>query len=89
MHYQLRKGTGISASELREFFFQVAMLRDIEEALGSPLDSRPQAPVPKPVIIVISGSSGVGKYVVVKLWYLFFHLSVYWLVHLFSNLLVY
>ena len=65
------------------------MLRDIEEALGSPLDSRPQAPAPKPLIIVISGSSGVGKYVVVKLWYLFFHLSVYWLVHLFSNLLVY
>jgi hypothetical protein len=89
VHYQLSKGTGISASELRECFFQVAVLRDIEEALGSPLDSGPQVPAPKPLIIVISGPSGVGKDAVVKVWYLFFHLPLYWLVHLLSNLLVY
>lgn len=47
-------------------FSQVAMLQDIEEALGSPLDSGPQVPTPKPLIIVISGPSGVGKDAVVK-----------------------
>jgi len=47
-------------------FNQVAVLRDIEEALGSPLDSGPQVPAPKPLIIVISGPSGVGKDAVVK-----------------------
>lgn len=42
------------------------MLREIEASLGSPLDSGPQVPPPKPLIIVISGPSGVGKDAVVK-----------------------
>lgn len=56
----------INEDGVGDTFNQVAMLRDIEEALGSPLDSGPQAPAPKPLIIVISGSSGVGKDAVVK-----------------------
>eukprot|EP01018_Ginkgo_biloba_P003941 Gb_13993 [translate_table: standard] len=45
---------------------EVAMLRDLEAALGSPFESGPQAPAPKPLIIVISGPSGVGKDAVIK-----------------------
>lgn len=42
------------------------LLRGLEAALGSPLSSEPLAPSPKPLIIVISGPSGVGKDAVIK-----------------------
>uniref|UniRef100_A0A0D6QTJ5 guanylate kinase n=1 Tax=Araucaria cunninghamii TaxID=56994 RepID=A0A0D6QTJ5_ARACU len=45
---------------------QVEMLKDLEVLLGSPLDSGPQVLPPKPLIIVISGASGVGKDAVIK-----------------------
>eukprot|EP00249_Psilotum_nudum_P010422 c22532_g1_i1 orf=376-1266(+) len=40
---------------------QNAILRHVEDALGSPLGSGPQAPPSRPLVIVISGPSGVGK----------------------------
>ncbi|KAH9540808.1 hypothetical protein CY35_14G024900 [Sphagnum magellanicum] len=42
------------------------MLEELEQALGSPLDSQPQVPSPKPLVLVISGPSGVGKDAVIK-----------------------
>lgn len=42
------------------------MLKELEQALGSPLDTQSQAPPPKPLVIVISGPSGVGKDAVIK-----------------------
>ncbi|CAM6017692.1 unnamed protein product [Sphagnum balticum] len=42
------------------------MLEELEQALGSPLDSQPQVPSPKPLALVISGPSGVGKDAVIK-----------------------
>jgi len=55
------------------------MLEDLEQALGSPLDSQPQVPSPKPLVLVISGPSGVGKDTVIKVFHLIFALlSVCW-----------
>ncbi|KAG0585791.1 hypothetical protein KC19_2G039400 [Ceratodon purpureus] len=42
------------------------VLKELEQALGSPLDTQPQTPQPKPLVIVISGPSGVGKDAVIK-----------------------
>ena len=48
------------------FLQQVQVLKELEQALGSPLDTQPQGPRPKPLVIVISGPSGVGKDAVIK-----------------------
>ena len=45
---------------------QVPVLEELEQALGSPLDKKSQAPAVKPLVIVISGPSGVGKDAVIK-----------------------
>lgn len=42
------------------------VLKALEKALGSPLDTGPQASPSKPLVIVISGPSGVGKDAVIK-----------------------
>ncbi|KAF5181586.1 Guanylate kinase-like, partial [Thalictrum thalictroides] len=42
------------------------LFRGLESALGSPFSSEPLSPSPKPLIIVISGPSGVGKDAVIK-----------------------
>ncbi|XP_026441299.1 guanylate kinase 2, chloroplastic/mitochondrial-like [Papaver somniferum] len=42
------------------------LLRGIESVLGSPFSSDPFTPKPNPLIIVISGPSGVGKDAVIK-----------------------
>ncbi|PIA49113.1 hypothetical protein AQUCO_01300160v1 [Aquilegia coerulea] len=42
------------------------LFRGLESALGSPFSSQPLSPSPKPLIIVISGPSGVGKDAVIK-----------------------
>ncbi|MCL7022077.1 hypothetical protein MKW94_007068 [Papaver nudicaule] len=42
------------------------LLRGIESVLGSPFSSNPFTPTPNPLIIVISGPSGVGKDDVIK-----------------------
>ncbi|VFQ65230.1 unnamed protein product [Cuscuta campestris] len=42
------------------------VFRALEAALGSPFSSSPTAPNPNPLIIVISGPSGVGKDAVIK-----------------------
>ncbi|GBG72079.1 hypothetical protein CBR_g11013 [Chara braunii] len=43
-----------------------AILGSVESSLGGPLGTGPQAPPPSPLIIVISGPSGVGKDSVIK-----------------------
>ncbi|KAI5070205.1 hypothetical protein GOP47_0014548 [Adiantum capillus-veneris] len=45
---------------------QELRLKEIEQALGSPLATGPQAPPPKPLVLVISGPSGVGKDAVIN-----------------------
>ncbi|BBM96719.1 guanylate kinase [Marchantia polymorpha subsp. ruderalis] len=45
---------------------QIAMMAELEDALGFPLGQGPQSPSPKPLVIVISGPSGVGKDAVIK-----------------------
>ena len=42
------------------------LLRALESSLGSPFSSEPLNPNPNPMIIVISGPSGVGKDAVIK-----------------------
>lgn len=42
------------------------LIRALETSLGSSFSSDPIAPTPKPLIIVISGPSGVGKDAVIK-----------------------
>lgn len=42
------------------------VFRALEAALGSPFSSEPLAPNPNPLIVVISGPSGVGKDAVIK-----------------------
>jgi guanylate kinase len=42
------------------------ILREVEAALDSPLGTGPQAPAKKPLVIVISGPSGVGKDAVIN-----------------------
>nr|GME16595.1 guanylate kinase 2, chloroplastic/mitochondrial [Ipomoea batatas]GME17699.1 guanylate kinase 2, chloroplastic/mitochondrial [Ipomoea batatas] len=42
------------------------VIRALEAALGSPFSSDPLAPNPNPLIVVISGPSGVGKDAVIK-----------------------
>ncbi|XP_024381231.1 guanylate kinase 3, chloroplastic isoform X2 [Physcomitrium patens] len=42
------------------------VLKELEKVLGSPLDTQPQAPPPNPLVVVISGPSGVGKDAVIK-----------------------
>lgn len=41
-------------------------MKALECSLGSPLGRESQLPPPKPLVIVISGPSGVGKDVVIK-----------------------
>ncbi|KAH7421744.1 hypothetical protein KP509_13G073700 [Ceratopteris richardii] len=43
-----------------------SLLKEVEGALGSPLQRSSQAPVPKPLVMVISGPSGVGKDAVIN-----------------------
>lgn len=38
----------------------------LEKALGSSLSRAPQAPSPQPLLVVISGPSGVGKDAIIK-----------------------
>ncbi|KAJ4969648.1 hypothetical protein NE237_002747 [Protea cynaroides] len=45
---------------------EAELLRGLEAALGSPFSSEPLSPSPNPLIIVISGPSGVGKDAVIK-----------------------
>jgi guanylate kinase len=45
---------------------QSLMIQDVEHQLGSPLRTEPQASLPAPLVIIISGSSGVGKDAVIK-----------------------
>lgn len=42
------------------------LYRALEAAVGSPFSSEPLAPEPNPLIIVVSGPSGVGKDAVIK-----------------------
>ena len=42
------------------------MLQGVEQHFGSPLGTERQVPLPVPLVIVISGSSGVGKDAVIK-----------------------
>lgn len=42
------------------------MYKDVEQHFFPPFGTQPQAPLPTPIIIVISGSSGVGKDAVIK-----------------------
>lgn len=42
------------------------LIRALEASLGSAFSSRPIAPTPTPLIVVISGPSGVGKDAVIK-----------------------
>ncbi|GAQ84505.1 guanylate kinase [Klebsormidium nitens] len=43
-----------------------AAVKALEEKLGVPIDHGPQVPPPKPLVIIISGPSGVGKDAVIK-----------------------
>jgi hypothetical protein len=45
---------------------QAAVMKALEQKLGSPIDHGPQVPPPKPLVIIISGPSGVGKDAVIK-----------------------
>ncbi|MCO5612460.1 hypothetical protein L7F22_066727 [Adiantum nelumboides] len=45
---------------------QESLLKEIEHALGSPFGTGTQAPAPKPLVLVISGPSGVGKDAVIN-----------------------
>ncbi|KAK6930060.1 Guanylate kinase/L-type calcium channel beta subunit [Dillenia turbinata] len=45
---------------------RLELLRALEASLGSPFSSYPSLPNPNPLIIVISGPSGVGKDAVIK-----------------------
>lgn len=45
---------------------EVELMAELEDALGFPLSQAPQSPAPKPLVIVISGPSGVGKDAVIK-----------------------
>ncbi|KAL3684607.1 hypothetical protein R1sor_002629 [Riccia sorocarpa] len=45
---------------------QTQVMAELEDALGFPLGQDPQSPSPKPLVIVISGPSGVGKDAVIK-----------------------
>ncbi|CAM6087884.1 unnamed protein product [Calypogeia fissa] len=45
---------------------EVGLMAELEDALGFPLSLAPQRPAPKPLVIVISGPSGVGKDAVIK-----------------------
>lgn len=49
---------------------QAELFGGLEAALGSPFGSEPLNPPPNPLIIVISGPSGVGKDSVIKVLYL-------------------
>lgn len=42
------------------------MVKAMEDALGTPFGRGPQAPLPHPLVLVISGPSGVGKDAVIK-----------------------
>eukprot|EP00897_Mesotaenium_endlicherianum_P002266 jgi/Mesen1/2067/ME000150S01158 len=48
---------------------QTVVLKALEKALGSPLQHGPQVPPPQPLVVVISGPSGVGKDAVIKDYY--------------------
>ncbi|KAL2652838.1 hypothetical protein R1flu_020966 [Riccia fluitans] len=45
---------------------QAEVMAQLENELGFPLGQDPQCPSPKPLVIVISGPSGVGKDAVIK-----------------------
>ena len=45
---------------------QDQLFRGLEAALGTTFSSEPLAPPPQPMILVISGPSGVGKDAVIK-----------------------
>lgn len=44
-------------------------VKALEKKLGAPIDHGPQVPPPKPLVIIISGPSGVGKDAVIKVRY--------------------
>jgi guanylate kinase len=48
---------------------QDQLFRGLEAALGTTFTSEPLAPPPDPMILVISGPSGVGKDAVIKVMY--------------------
>lgn len=47
------------------------MYKGLEAALGTPFSSDPLSPPPNPIVLVISGPSGVGKDAVIKVTELF------------------
>lgn len=55
-----------TAARPDKVFDKAALLDELEQALGGPLDRSPQVPPPKPLVVVISGPSGVGKDAVIK-----------------------
>lgn len=56
------------------------MLRGLEGALGSSFSSEPFSPPSNPLVIVISGPSGVGKDAVIKVLHLqVFHIPIKYL----------
>ncbi|XP_002966691.2 guanylate kinase 2, chloroplastic/mitochondrial isoform X1 [Selaginella moellendorffii] len=61
-----KDSTGASPSDIASGLNEVKMMTQLEEALGTPFDVGPQVPAPKPLVIVISGPSGVGKDSVIK-----------------------
>lgn len=53
-------------TKFMHILWQAELFRGLEAALGSTFGSDPLAPPPNPLIIVISGPSGVGKDAVIK-----------------------
>lgn len=56
---------GVEAAEMG-VGMEATVMKVLEGKLGSPIDHGPQVPRPKPLVIIISGPSGVGKDAVIK-----------------------